>query len=175
MLPPELTSQLPHDFSLAIRTTVQNHAKAYKILDIARYPSVCLTLHKTAYNWRSHLQNAGIDTSKVHVIDPLSSVIGSKLKSHQTTHVPYNLHQMMEAAEHAIQQTPPKQRVMIVDAFHALPLIYTDETVIAFLKAFSNNMRILHAHTIYLYDKDKLHPPVSTTLQKVVDKVIEMN
>ncbi len=174
MLPPHLLEELPLDFSLAIRTTLNNHHKAYQITDIFHHQGVSLTLQKTAFNLRRLLHNAGISSKKIHIIDPITKVIGSLTEAEDTTHIPYNLHHMIEASEKVLQQLPLKQRFMIIDSVHALPLVYTDATVQSFLKNFHSILRRHHTHAIYLYDRDKLHEPIKSTVHKLVDKVIEM-
>jgi hypothetical protein len=174
MLPEQLQRELPHDFSLAIRTNLKNHHKAYQIMDMFHHKGVCLTLNKTADNLRRLLNNSGMDSSKIHIIDPLTKAISSPVEAQDTTHIPYNLHHMLETTEKVLQQLPLKQRFMVIDGIHSLPLVYTDETVQSFLKNFHTTLRRHHTHAIYLYDRDKLHEPLKSAVHKLVDKVIEM-
>lgn len=175
MLPEELLQELPHDFSLALRTTLQNHHKAYQITDIFHHAGLCLTLHKTAHNLRRSLHNSGINTQKLHMIDPLAKVIGSVLEAENTTYTAYNMQQMMETTEHLLQKLPIKQRFMIIDGIEVLPLVYPPEKVHTFLKTLNEKLKVHHAKGIFVYDREKLHPQHASTIHKIVDKVIEMN
>jgi hypothetical protein len=81
---------------------------------------------------------------------------------------------MIDASEKVVQQLPLKQRFMVVDGVHALPLVYTDDTVQSFLKNLHATLRRNHTHSIYVYDRTKLHEPLTSAVHKLVDKVIEM-
>ena len=167
-------NELPHDFALAIRTNLRSHHKAYQIMDIFHHKGICLSLQKTAYNLRNYLHNSGIDSQKIHIIDPLSKVIGSVLEAENTTHVPYNLNHMIDIIEKTVKQSPLKQRFVMIDGLHVLPLVYNEEKILSFLKTLNNKLKINHANGIYIYDKEKLHPPFTTAVHKIADKVIEM-
>ncbi len=174
MLPDHLLRELPHDFALAIRTTTSNYHKAYQIMDIFHHTGVCLSLQRTAHNLRRYLHNMGVDTSKLHMVDPLARVIGSLIDSENTSHIPYNLNHMIDGVEKALQQLPLKERFVIVDSLHALPLIYPDEKTVSFLREFNNRIKMHHAKAVYIYDKEKMHEPLQKKLHRYVDKVIEM-
>lgn len=174
MLPQELIHELPHDFALALRTTIHNHHKAYQILDIFHHPGICLTLHKTAHNLRRYLHNSGISTQKLHMIDPLAKVIGSVLEAENTTYTAYNMQQMIETTEHLLQKLPVKQRFMIIDGIEALPLVYPEEKINNFIKTMNARLKLHHAKGIFVYDREKLHPQHAAAIHKLVDKVIEM-
>ena len=174
MLPATLLQELPHDFAIAVRTSLNNHHKAYHVMDIFHHPGVCLSLQKTSHNLRRYLHNSGINTNKLHIIDPLSKVIGSVLESENTTHVAYNLNHMVEASEKRLQMLPIKQRFMIIDGIEALPLVYSQEKMHPFLKTMNAKMKLHHAKGIFVYDKEKLHPQHAAIVHKLVDKVVEM-
>jgi len=175
MLPYEMVRELPHDFALAIQTNPKNHHKAYHVMDSFHHPGVCVSLEKTAWNLRHLLESKGIDTRKMHIIDPLSKVIGSLLEVNNTTHIPYNLTNIINASEAALAQLPLKERFIILDSLHALPLVYDDRTIISFLRTLNARLKLHHTKAMYLYDKEKLPDTVRRILHKIVDKVIQMN
>jgi hypothetical protein len=175
MLPQSLINELPHDYGIAIQTTISNHPNAYRIMDIFPHNGICLSLNTTAYNLRTLINSVGISAKKLHIIDPLAKVIESTLEAENTTHIPYNLNHMLEAVKQTLGRLSLKERFVIVDAVHALPLTYDKEKTIAFLRALDNTIKIAHAKGIYLYDKEQLPEPIQKELHKMVDKVIQMN
>ena len=175
MLPEEIINELPHDFSIAIQTSLQNHHKAYNIMDIFHHSGICLTLQKTSFNLRNHLKNTGINTSKIHIIDPIAKVIGSITEPQDTTHIPYNLHHMLDTTEKTLKNLPLKERFMIIDSLHALTLVYDERKILTFLHKLNNTLKINHTKAIYLYNKEQLPENIQEALHKIVDKVIQVN
>ena len=174
MLPRRVLEDLPHTFSLALRTTPDNHAKAYEIMDLFHYPSVLVSLERTAGNIRQVMARTGSAHKKVHIIDPLSRVIGSYLNPKQTTHVPYNLGHIMEAVEKKVQEFPMRERLVIMDGVHALSLVYDAETIKAFLKYSDARLKMHHAKVVYTYHLDKLGEEMKEVIDRLADKVVEI-
>jgi len=174
MLPTSIINDLPQTFSLAIKTSPENHHQAFQIIDLFHHPGLCLSLEKTSFNLRRLLYNQGISQKKVHIIDPLSRVIGSMIEAPETTHIPYTINHMLEAIEKKIQEYPLKERFIIIDAVHALPLIYDNHTITQFLNTLDNKAKIHHAKVIYTYQEEKIHDTMKEELHHLVDKVIEI-
>ena len=174
MLSQKEVMELPNLFSIVINTDIDNHFKAYRVLDNLHTDGILVSFHRTAGNLKNMLLRHGYDADKLHFIDLVSKAIDAKKLTEKSDYLltPKLLNEVGALIEN-IARNNVKNKFVIFDSLHLLHLFHDEKTIINFVDFVHKRAKLLGMKTVFIANKERLSKGVKQKLNSIADRVIQ--